>query len=136
MDPLQFHHKGVPPDMSIHPVCLTFSSLWFQEEGLNSIPSATQQDGCATPCKGKGLDLGPPQSQAFPHPPPPIWQPPSVWPSKHFFPVGRFLGVTGKVREGRGFPWHACLSHRPLPFRVSMSLSNTAAANGTYFCAI
>lgn len=121
--------------MSIHPVWLPFASLGFQEEGLDLVASAPWKEGCGTPVQGKGLDLGPPQCQAFPQPHPPIWQAPSGWQSRACFPGRPFLGVPGEMGEGRGFPWAVCLPPRPLSFRVSVSLRNTGAAHGTHFCA-
>ena len=73
------------------------------------------------------------QIPSFPQPPPPIWQPPSVWQSKCFISVGRFLGVIGNIREGQGYQVFVCLSHRPIWLRVSISLSNSVVANGTFF---
>ncbi len=79
VDPLQFPNKGIPSAMAIHPVWLPFASLGFQEEGLDLVASAPWKEGCGTPVQGKGLDLGPPQCQAFPQPHPPIWQAASGW---------------------------------------------------------
>ena len=135
VDPLQFPNKGIPSAMAIHPVWLPFASLGFQEEGLDLVASAPWKEGCGTPVQGKGLDLGPPQCQAFPQPHPPIWQAPSGWQSRACFPGRPFLGVPGEMGEGRGFPWAVCLPPRPLSFRVSISLRNTVAAHGTVFCA-
>ena len=136
VDPLQFPNKGIPSAMAIHPVWLPFASLGFQEEGLDLVASAPWKEGCGTPVQGKGLDLGPPQCQAFPQPHPPIWQAPSGWQSRACFPGRPFLGVPGEMGEGRGFPWAVCLPPRPLSFRVSISLRNTVAAHGTVFCAV
>ena len=136
VDPLQFPNNGIPSAMAIHPVWLPFASLGFQEEGLDLVASAPWKEGCGTPVQGKGLDLGPPQCQAFPQPHPPIWQAPSGWQCRGFFPGRQFLGVPGEMGEGRGFPWAVCLPPRPLSFRVSISLRNIVAAHGTFFCAV
>ena len=58
VDPLQFPNQGIPSAMSMHPVWLPFSSLGFQEEGLDLVASAPWKEGSGTPRKGKGLDLG------------------------------------------------------------------------------
>ena len=63
-----------------------------------------------THSKVKCLHLLPSKSQASPNPPGPIWWPKSVFHSKGFFAVGRYLGVIWKIWEGRGFPWHLWLS--------------------------
>ena len=133
---IEFPNKGIPSAMSIHPVWLPFSSLGFPEEGLDIVASAPWKEGSGTPRKGKRLDLGPPQCQAFAQPRPPIWQAPSGWQCRGFFPGRQFLGVTGEMGEGRGFPWAVRLPPRPLSFRVSLSLRNTVAAHGTFFCAV
>ena len=137
VDPSHFPNKGIPSAMSIHPVWLPFASLGFPEEGLDIVASAPWKEaaGTPTPGKGKGLDLGPPQRQAFPQPRPPMWQAPSGWRCRACFPGRQFLGVPGEMGDGRGFPWAVCLPPRPLSFRVSVSLHNTGAARGTCFCA-
>ena len=69
VDPLHFPNTGIPSAMSIHPVWLPFSSLGFPEEGLDIVACAPWKEGSGhppSPRKGKGLDLGPPQCQAFP----------------------------------------------------------------------
>ena len=136
---MHFPNTGIPSAMSIHPVWLPFASLGFQEEGLDLVASAPWKEGSGhtpSPRKGKGLDLGPPQCQAFPQPRPPIWQAASGWQCRGSFRGSQFLGVPGEMGEGRGFPWAVCLPPRPLSFRVSVSLRNTGAAHGTDFCAV
>ena len=106
VDPLQFPNQGIPSAMSIHPVWLPFASLGFQEEGLDLVASAPRKEGSGTAVKGKGLDLGPPQCQAFPQPRPPIWQAPSGWQSRKASP-----GPPSRWRlpNGRARLW-ACLA--------------------------
>ena len=98
VDPLQFPKKVIPSHMSIHPVLHTFSSLWFQEQWLDTKPSFTQQDICNT-LQDQGLGSMISQIPGIRTPSPPIWQLQSVWQSKGFFPVGSFLGVICNIQE-------------------------------------
>lgn len=56
--------------------------------------------GCPwDPLQGQGFGSRTSPIPALPRPPPPMWQPPSVWQSKGFFPVGSFLGVICNIQE-------------------------------------
>ena len=55
VDPLQFPNQGIPSAMSMHPVWLPFSSLGFQEEGLDLVASAAWKEGSGTPRPGQGF---------------------------------------------------------------------------------
>ena len=72
---------SLPLPTNIYILFLTLSPIMLDNKGLDTVPSAIQQDLIAS--KGNSVHLLTPNSQSIPLPPPPPWQPqvcsPSPW---------------------------------------------------------
>ena len=152
--PRMAYFEGSPqsdPIGHVYPSCLPPVLLPWVPRTVTRCRPFCCTAGCPwDPLQGQGFGSRTSPIPALPRPPPPMWQPPSVWQSKGFFPVGRFLGAIGTIREGRRCTWYVSVSqtylvpwehfsvrqcgcHRPLCLRTCVAVSTSVVSGDVCF---